>query len=175
MAQSLQPEPHLHWWFCPAQSQVAPAGPVKQVQGLETLACVPVLCNLGQNHLISWILCFMSRARYNNCLPFLTKSSLFLNYLSTLFGWSGLSSSMHDLHCVTWDLSLWCTDSLVVVAALVVEVWVVWVFGSRCSMGYGILVPRPGIKPASPASQGSFLITGPPGKSHQVFFEHQQK
>ena len=30
---------------------------------------------------------------------------------------------------------------------------------------YGQLVPRPGIEPASPALDGGFLTTGPPGKS----------
>ena len=34
----------------------------------------------------------------------------------------------------------------------------------RCSVACGILVPRPGIKPASPALEGGFLTTGPPGK-----------
>ena len=53
---------------------------------------------------------------------------------------------MYNLHCIIWDLSLWCTDALVVAMGLVVEV-----FGSRYSMGYGILVPRPGIEPMSPA------------------------
>ena len=32
-------------------------------------------------------------------------------------------------------------------------------------MACGILVPRPGIEPASPELQGGFLTTGPPGKS----------
>ena len=91
-------------------------------------------------------------------------------YLSTLFGCSGLTSSTHDLrrHHV---------GSFAVVHrfsscghGLVAEV-----FGFRCSMGYGILVPSPGIEPTSSALQGRFLITGPPGKPHQVFFEHRQK
>ena len=30
----------------------------------------------------------------------------------------------------------------------------------------GILVPRRGIEPTSPALPGRFLTTGPPGKSH---------
>ena len=30
----------------------------------------------------------------------------------------------------------------------------------------GILVPQPGIEPASPALEGRFLTTLPPGKSH---------
>ena len=32
-------------------------------------------------------------------------------------------------------------------------------------MAHGILVPRPGIKPTSPALEGGFLTLGPPGKS----------
>ena len=31
-------------------------------------------------------------------------------------------------------------------------------------------LPRPGIKPVSPALAGRFLITGPPGKSHKYYF-----
>ena len=34
-------------------------------------------------------------------------------------------------------------------------------------MACGILVPRPGIEPASSALEGGFLTTGPPGKSLQ--------
>ena len=33
-----------------------------------------------------------------------------------------------------------------------------------CPMACGILVPRPGIEPTSPALEGGFLTTGPPGK-----------
>ena len=33
-----------------------------------------------------------------------------------------------------------------------------------CPMAYMILVPLPGIKPASRALEGRFLTTGPPGK-----------
>ena len=29
----------------------------------------------------------------------------------------------------------------------------------------GILIPQPGIEPVSPALEGGFLTTGPPGKS----------
>ena len=35
----------------------------------------------------------------------------------------------------------------------------------RCYIACGILVPQPGTKPMSPALQGEFLTTGPPGKS----------
>ena len=34
-----------------------------------------------------------------------------------------------------------------------------------CSKASGILLPRPGIEPVSPALEGRFLATGPPGKS----------
>ena len=44
-----------------------------------------------------------------------------------------------------------------------------WVFivarGLNCPIACGILVPQPGIKPVSPALEGRFLTTGPPGKS----------
>ena len=39
-----------------------------------------------------------------------------------------------------------------------------------CSKACGILVSRPGIKPASPVLVGGFLTTGPPGKSHLSYF-----
>ena len=35
-----------------------------------------------------------------------------------------------------------------------------------CPVACGILVPQPGIEPVSPALEGGFLTTGPPGKSH---------
>ena len=34
----------------------------------------------------------------------------------------------------------------------------------------GILVPQPGIEPMTPALQGRFLTTGPPGKSPGLLF-----
>ena len=37
--------------------------------------------------------------------------------------------------------------------------------GLSCPMACGILFPRPGVNPASPALEGGFLTTGPPGKS----------
>ena len=70
-----------------------------------------------------------------------------------LFGCAGSSlrhvgSSLHHM-----DLSLQFVASLAVV--------------NRLSYSYtcGILVPQPGIEPVSPAFQGGFLSTGPPGKS----------
>ena len=48
---------------------------------------------------------------------------------------------------------------------------VVAAHGLSCSAACGILVTQPGIVPASPALEGGFLTTGPPGKfpSH-VFY-----
>ena len=52
-----------------------------------------------------------------------------------------------------------------------------WAYQLPCGMrdlsspvACGILVPRPGIEPASPALQDGFFTTGPPGKSQFVFF-----
>ena len=48
-------------------------------------------------------------------------------------------------------------------------IWLHWVFVSACGLSCpeacGILIPQPGIEPASPALEGRFLTTGPPGKS----------
>ena len=41
--------------------------------------------------------------------------------------------------------------------------------GLSCPVACGILVPRPGIEPASPALQDGFLTTGPPEKSLCIF------
>ena len=51
------------------------------------------------------------------------------------------------------DILLWSTDPLVVAGRLI------------CSMACGLLLPWPEIEPMSPALQGRFLTTGPPGKS----------
>ena len=42
---------------------------------------------------------------------------------------------------------------------------VVVVHGLSCPAACGILVPRPGIEPTSPALKGEFFTTGPWGKS----------
>ena len=51
---------------------------------------------------------------------------------------------------------------------------VVWGFfvapcGLSCPAACGLLVPRPGIKPTSPALEGGLLTTGRPGKSPTIF------
>ena len=72
--------------------------------------------------------------------------------------------------CVVWDLSLRRTDSQSCGAgSVLVAVWL------SCPSACGILVPRPGIEPDSPALQGGFLTTEPPGKSQEVgFYLHWQ-
>ena len=71
---------------------------------------------------------------------------IFLKNYFYFFAASGLS-------CCTQHLSLRHVGSVVVARGL------------SCPVACGILVSRPGIKPASPALQDGFLTTGPPGKS----------
>ena len=53
-------------------------------------------------------------------------------------------------------------------------IWLPWLLvaarGLSCPVACGILVPWPGIEPTSPALEGRFLTTGPPGKSHNCYF-----
>ena len=74
----------------------------------------------------------------------------FFNTLKKLFIYLATSG----LSCGTRDLLLWRVGFSLVVA-----------YGLSCPATCGILVPRPWIKPASPALEGGFLTTGPPGKS----------
>ena len=62
------------------------------------------------------------------------------------------------LSCSTWDLPLWCTDSLVLV------------HGLSCFAAYGILVPRSGIDPKSPALRGGFLTPDPQRSPYGMTF-----
>ena len=76
-----------------------------------------------------------------------SKDCLFFFFFKYLFSFGNVFS--------TWDLSLWRTASLYF-----------WCVGSTDAPGHvGILLPWPGIKPTSPALEGRFLTTGPPGKS----------
>ena len=43
--------------------------------------------------------------------------------------------------------------------------------GLSCPAACGILVPRPGMEPVSPALEGGFFTTGPPGKSCKFYFK----
>ena len=57
------------------------------------------------------------------------------------------------------------TDSLVVVPGLSSVA-----LRLSCFVPCRILVPQPGLEPMSPALQGGFLTTGPPGKSLRQTF-----
>ena len=68
------------------------------------------------------------------------------------------------------SLQLWREGFLSVVCGTRALSWrhtssVVVVRGLSCPAARGILVPRPGIEPASPALEGGFFTTGPLGKS----------
>ena len=65
---------------------------------------------------------------------------------------------MGSLVCSTWALLLRSTSSVVVA------------HGLSCPVACGILVPRPGIEHMSPALEGRFFTTGPPGKSQLFYF-----
>ena len=60
--------------------------------------------------------------------------------------------------CSRWALQLRCASSVVVAQGL------------SCSAACGILVPQPVIEPMSPAMEGGFFTTGPPGKSLCISF-----
>ena len=47
--------------------------------------------------------------------------------------------------------------------------------GLSCPLAYGILVPWSGIELVSPALEGGFLTTGPPGKSPIAFLMELDK
>ena len=102
-----------------------------------------------------WFNCF------EECVSF---RKTFKNLFIYLFGcirsylWHTGSSLHHERSFVY-------TDSLVVVPG----------FSSMalrlsCFMPCRILVPQPGLEPMSPALQGGFLTTGPPGKSLRQTF-----
>ena len=83
---------------------------------------------------------------------------------------SGLGWGMQDLHCIMRDVSLQCTDSLVMSHRLQ-STWASLLVAHElsCSTTRRIVVLQPVIKPTSPALQGRFLTTGPPGKSKNSF------
>ena len=83
---------------------------------------------------------------------------------------------VHGLQSM-WAPKLWHVGTLVVAYGLSsCGVWapqhvgsVVAACGLSCPAACGILVPRPGMEPVSPALEGRFLTTGPPGKSRAQF------
>ena len=76
----------------------------------------------------------------------------FFRCIARALGRVGFSSTMHWLsNCGTWALERAGFSRC----------------GALCLAACGILVPRPGIEPMSPALAGGFLTTGLPGKSHR--------
>ena len=73
---------------------------------------------------------------------------------------SGIGCSTCDLCCGMQDFSLCHAGFSPVVAC-----------GFSCFAASGILVPQPGIKPMSQACEGSFLTTGPRGRSLPSSFD----
>ena len=108
------------------------------------------VCAQGRSH--------RHRAVFLSSLP-----SFLPFFLPSLFGCIGSSLQ----HRGTW---LHHTESFVLALGLSSLVHKL-----NCSKACRILVPGPGIKPASPALRGRFLTTGLPGKSQDRAFkrEHQ--
>ena len=85
--------------------------------------------------------------------------SLFGFFFFLLFSLASLG-----LSCSTWESSLCHVGYFGAVPAGSVVV----AHRPSCLEACGILVPLPGMEPVSPAPQGRFLTTGPPGKlSHE--------
>ena len=89
-------------------------------------------------------------------------------YLFIIFGYVGFQlwhmGSFIEAHGLLSSCGAWGAHKL----------WSVWTpehmgsvvvaCGLSCPVACGILVPRPGIEPTSPALEGEFLATGLPGK-----------
>ena len=76
---------------------------------------------------------------------------------------------MWDVHCVVWDLLMWCVDSGFGTQSPEHVGLAVAMLGLSCSKANGILVPQLGMKPTSPAFQGEFFTSGSPRNSHGLF------
>ena len=74
----------------------------------------------------------------------------------------------HLLLCLDRQIPFWgsCPGSSLLCMGSPVMTW-----GLSCPKTCQILVPWPGMEPASPVSQGGFLTTGPPGKSPDILFD----
>ena len=91
---------------------------------------------------------------------------LFFQYLFILFlAASGLSCSTQGPSLPHMGSGMWALSLQRVGFSLVAAC------GLGCPTACGILVPRPGIEPPSPALEGRFLTTGPPGKSSGGHFK----
>ena len=89
------------------------------------------------------------KCQNSTCSTGLIQKKLCLSFLKK---YSFIYPAAVGLRCGPRALSLWPTDSLAAGC------------GVSCSVARGPLVPWPGIKTKSPASQGRFLTTGPPEK-----------
>ena len=77
--------------------------------------------------------------------------------------------AVSGLSCGMRDLSLWQAGSVVAAPGLSsCGAWALECIG-LVALTCGILVLRPGIEPTSPALEGGFLTTGPPGKSQGCY------
>ena len=87
-------------------------------------------------------------------------NSFLYSYLFIYLAVSGLSCSVRDLRCITWDLSPQCMDSSC-------DAWPQYLpRGLSGSTLCEILVPWPGIDSVSIALEGRFLTTRSPEKFH---------
>ena len=109
-------------------------------------------------------------------LEFKVHSSLCLLFFIFWLFWVFVVVCRLSLVAVSWVTLVSVRGLLSEVASLVAEHRlysvgsVVAVHRLSCPEARGILVPRPGIEPMSPALAGRFLTTGPPGKSCLLFF-----
>ena len=120
----------------------------KQVHQLLAEICKLLLTSYQRR---AWVLSWI-KIKGNNqvCINFCSDPDLPLkkNCLCRVLGVAHrlFAVSCKVFHHAAWTLQLWLT-------------------GSVALQHVGILVPRPGIEPMSPALQGRFLTTGPPWES----------
>ena len=104
---------------------------------------------------------------------FIAVSVVWIFFFFFFLAVSDLNCGTRDLRCSMQDLSLQRRLSLFQLAGLsLVEARGLSKCGAQtyCPAARGILVPWPGIEPVSPALEGRFFTTGPPGKPHLFGF-----
>ena len=122
----------------------------------------------------------MDLLRYRGYLKYIFLICTFFKniYFIYFLAASGLSCCTWALRCSTWAfLQLWRAGSraseLCSCGAQALSLRhsssVVVACELSCPAACGILVPRPGIEPTSPALEGRFFTTGPAGKSLDIF------
>ena len=91
----------------------------------------------------------------------------FFFFFQTYFAALDLNCGTRDIHCAMLASAVAaCSLSLIVAHGLQsMRASVAGVHRLSCSKACEILVPRPGIKPSSPALQAGLLTSGPSGKS----------